>query len=99
VLSKLRQLLSPKSFSEKLRLGQAAEAWAGDEVLDTALAKQRDTVIHQWIGSRDPETRERAWLLMQAINTHAAALAEIVLEAENARAERAHDERRDKKSK
>lgn len=47
------------------RDGYAAARWLEDPTLNSALAELREGAIDAWRVSRDPETRERAWLMLQ----------------------------------
>jgi len=47
------------------RDGHAAARWLEDDTLNGALAEVRAKAVDVWRVSRDPETRERAWLMLQ----------------------------------
>lgn len=68
MLESIRLLLRKRTRQEEADLSQAAEFWLKDEALDTVLAMMRDETIQAWQRSRDPETRERAWVMLHAIN-------------------------------
>jgi hypothetical protein len=56
------------------RQGAAAARWLEDETLNAALAEIRNQAIEVWAASRDPETRERAWLMFQQTDLFTSAL-------------------------
>lgn len=56
------------------REGRDAFRWLHDPTLDAALAEVRESAIDTWSLSRDPETRERAWLMVQQTDLFAASL-------------------------
>lgn len=56
--------------------------WLEDETLNAALAEVRDGIISTWTLSRDPETRERAWLMLQQTNLFVGALKDAVTRKE-----------------
>ena len=60
------------------RDGYAAARWLADETLNSALAEVRGQAIDVWRTSRDPETRERAWLMLQQTDLFVAQLEKAV---------------------
>jgi len=61
----VRRLFRKDDGDAVVRDGYAAARWLEDETLNAALAEVRAKAIDVWRASRDPETRERAWLMLQ----------------------------------
>ena len=75
------------------RLAAEAVRWLADDTLNAAVAQLRYETVEAWRTSKDPETRERAWLMMATIDGFVARLGamigdEEVLREQEARAER-----------
>ncbi len=86
---RIKHLLRDRTRKEQRDLALKAEMWLEDDALDTAIAKLRMDIYDQWRQSRDPETRERAWLMNWTVDAFMGYLSGIVanerIEQENER--------------
>lgn len=71
---KIKQILGANTPRDVQRLGAQSAQWLADESFDRALAEIRASIFETWRISRDPETRERSWVMMQALDTFVDAL-------------------------
>lgn len=80
-------LVKPQESVQATTTAKYAMRWMQDDTLNRAIAKIRHETIETWHESRDPETRERAWLMLQAVDLFVERLVGLV---ENEKVEEAH---------
>lgn len=78
----IQQRLFSRDAAHIGQQGAAAARWLEDETLNAALAEVRSQAIEVWTASRDPETRERAWLMYQQTDLFVSALQQALTRKE-----------------
>lgn len=74
----IAEKLPTQTREQQTRMARQATQWLGDPTLDRVIAMIRTDCIEQWRVSRDPETRERAWLMLHSVDLLVSKLTGIV---------------------
>lgn len=90
---RMMHLVRPRNREEIKDLAGHAMRWMADDTLNTALARMRFDLIETWRTSKDPTTRERAWIALQELDGFVGQLAKMLADEDIAKDQETRAER------